>query len=377
MKELVKMKKIKILMILNNLNKCDGISSYVMNYYKYLDKNKFHIDFVVTTDIVDDEYKKYIKNNGSKIFYIKSPHIKSIFRDLKNIKLFIKENSKNYDIIHSHVINDGYFYFKFGKKYNINKRILHSHNTTLGSEKLLKKIRNNILARNMVKLSTTRFACSNDAGKYLFKNKSFYIIHNAIDTKKFKFDSSIRKKYRKEMKLENNLILGHVGRLDYQKNHEFLIDVLNEVVKVRKDVKLLLIGSGPLKEYIMEKVNKLKLNEFVEFLGTRSDVHNLMQAMDLFLFPSLFEGLGIVTIEAQAVDLPCIVSNNVPKDVKILNTLKFNELDINEWCNYIVDFESKKERESKENKIIDAGYDIDIEIHKLESKYIQINNLMM
>lgn len=365
------MKKIRILTVLNNLNKCDGISSYVMNYYNKFDLEKIHMDFVVVSNKIDEEYRKIIESKGGTIFYIKKPLLKSMLKDVKTIKVFLNIMSNEYDIIHSHVINSGYLFLKYAKKYGIKCRILHSHNTTLGSDKILKNIRNTIIARKVVSLSTDRFACSKEAGKYLFGNSDFKVIHNAIDVQKYVYNQESRDEYRKKLGVQDNIVLLHVGRLDTQKNHMFLLDVFKEVVEVNPKYKLVLVGTGNLEQQIKNKIKELNIEKSVIMLGVRNDVNNILSASDIFLLPSLFEGLPVVAIEAQTSDIKCILANTITVETKILPNLEFVKLDKFAWKNTILNTKIEK-RKNNSVEIKNAGYYINSEFERLQNIYSSI-----
>ena len=365
------MKKIRILSVLNNLNKCDGISSYLMNYYTKFDEEKIHMDFVVVSDNIDDENKKIIESKGGTIFYIKSPSLKSMLKDIKNIKKFLKEKVNEYDIIHSHVINSGYFFLKYAKKYGIKCRILHSHNTTLGSEQIIKKIRNIIMAQKTVSLTTNWFACSKEAGKYLFKEKKFDVIHNAINVQEYVYNEEIREKYRKDLGIEENIVLLHVGRFDTQKNHMFLLETFKQVVEINSKYKLLLVGNGVLEKEIKSKIKELKLEDSVIILGVRNDVKNILSAADIFVLPSLFEGLPVVAIEAQASGIKCILADTITDETKILENLEFVKLEKEVWKNSILNVKVF-DRANRFKEIKDAGYYIDNEYERLQNIYSNI-----
>lgn len=239
-----------------------------------------------------------------------------------------------------------------------------------------KNIVKNILKPFSKMFATNYFACSENAGRWLFGNKTFNqnkvkIIHNAIETERFKYNENIRNSIRKELHIEDKFVLGHVGRFVKQKNHDFLIDIFYEVYKKNKDSILLLIGDGPLEEKIKNKVKKLKLEEVVYFLGVKNNVNEFMQAMDVLVFPSLYEGLGMVTVEAQCAALKVICSSEVPKEIKICENVKFLDFnDLAKWINNILD---------KNNERIDCiesarknGYEIAYEVNKLEKLYVEL-----
>ena len=226
--------------------------------------------------------------------------------------------------------------------------------------------------------ATHYFCCSELAGRWLFGNKTYdqgkvYLLNNAIDVDKFKYDEKIRKEKRKELNIKDNqLVIGHIGRFVQQKNHEFLIDIFNEIYKQDKNAILLLIGEGPLKEEIQNKVNELGLDKNVKFLGQRSDANELYQAMDLFLFPSLYEGLGMVLIEAQCAGLPCIASIEVPQIAKISDKFVFENLKENpkKWADICLKFLKEKSiRKNSEKSLNIQNYNIKNEAKKLKNKY--------
>jgi glycosyltransferase involved in cell wall biosynthesis len=366
------MNKIKILTILADLNKCNGISSYVMNYYINLDKSKFQMDFIITGTDNCEEYINIIQKSGGNIYYITSPKLKTALKDIKKIKEFIKLNKDNYDIVHSHLINVGYFYLKYAKRYGIKVRVLHCHNSVTKNDNMVKEIRNKLFNFLAVKSANKYFACSKLAGNYLFGNREFFVVNNGIDIQKFIYNQEIRNNYRKDMNLENKLVVGFVGRIAYQKNPSFLIDVFNEIHKENKESILIIIGDGNLEEEIKNKVKNLGLEEDVLFLGTRNDISSLMQAMDMFLLPSFFEGLPVTLIEAQAAGLTCYVSDTISKESKVIDSTTFIELDLNNWKSIILDTYKNFERKDRSKDLINNNFDIVTEAKKLEQLYIKI-----
>ena len=225
--------------------------------------------------------------------------------------------------------------------------------------------------------ATDYMCCSEHAGRWLFGDKEYdkgnvYLLNNAIDIEKFKYDERLRANKREELGIDDDtLVIGHIGRFVEQKNHRFLIDIFNEIHQKNKNSILLLIGQGPLMKEIKEKVEKLNLSRCVKFLGQRNDANQLYNAMDVFLFPSLYEGLGMVLIEAQANGLPCLASSEVPQAAKITNIIDFIDLkeDKNIWVEKILNTHSSK-RSSFFQKTINSKYNIDNETITLEEKYL-------
>lgn len=350
-----------------------GVESVVMNYYRNINKDKIQFDFIVDEDSTHIP-REEIESMGGRIILV--PPYQKITSYVKVLKDLFKE--QEYRIVHSHLNALSIFPLYAAQKSNVPIRIAHSHSTS-NKKEWKKNVLKNIL-KPFAKINATHyFCCSELAGRWLFGSNTYNkgevtLINNAIDTKSFIYDENIRKKIRNELKInDNNLVIGHIGRFVEQKNHDFLVDIFNEIHKYNNDSVLILVGEGPLQEKIKEKVNHLNLKESVKFLGVRNDVNELYQAMDLFIFPSLYEGLGMVLIEAQISGLPCLVSSEVPKDAKITNVLEFLNLNdnIDTWVNKAIDL-SRIKRKQYLDKVNKAGYNIEIESKKLEEEYMML-----
>lgn len=308
---------------------------------------------------------------------IKNPIIRTVANIFK-FKKYIKNDMGS--IIHINIYNSvGLILGLFIK--NKRRVIIHAHNTGIDKENdrfYLKRFANIIFKRLFTNKKYNYFACSDSAAQFCFNvNKilKYNIIKNGIDSKKFKYNKCIRNEIRKGLKISNNTILfGHVGRFVYQKNHVFLIDVFKEYIKNNKNAKLLLIGDGPLKKEIEKKVEKLNLNNYVIFVGNTNRVHDYMSAMDVFLFPSLYEGLGIVLIEAQCSGLRCFSTNKVPEIVKVTDKINFLELKKEIWIDELKNI-TLAERKEMSVAIKNSGFDILDSVANLENYYnLIINN---
>lgn len=356
----------KVLIISTVRFRLNGITSVIMNYYRKMDKSNMKIDFVVINDI-SEEYKEELQSNGSKIFQLarKNNPIKYIF-DLKNI---LKNNK--YDVIHIHGNSSLMAIETTIAMYNkVPVRIVHSHNTTC-SYKVLHKLLQPVLKRT----ANYGFACGEKAGKWLFKDNSYEIINNGIDLKSFTYDEKKRKEFRDKINAGNRKVIGHVGNFIYQKNHEFLIDVFNELIKKDKNYLLLLISDGALLEQMKEKVNKLGISKNVLFLGKTTEVSSYLQAMDVFVLPSHFEGLPVVLIEGQALGLPCFVSDRVSTEAKLTDLIEFLPIDdTTVWVEKVVNtgIGNREEDCRKAHKIIDeTGYNVTRNAYKMKNLYEQ------
>lgn len=338
-----------------------GAETFIMNVYRNIDREKIQFDFVVHTNdkcVYDDE----ILSLGGKIYRVPKYLGKNHMQYKKSWENFLKSHLK-YKIIHGHVRSTAYIYLSIAKKFNL-ITIIHSHNTSSG--KGIKSKIKDLFQYPIRYIADYFFACSNNAGKWLFGKKicnsnEFYIIKNAIDIEKFKFNNNIRNKIRNEFKIQDKqFVIGHVGRFHEQKNHIFLIDIFSCLLKERPDAILLLVGDGELRSTIENKVEKLGIAQSVIFTGVRPDVHKLFQAMDIFVFPSLYEGLGIVLIEAQASGLPCVVSNTIPEEAVLSENLKKISLnDKNNWMNELLKDKSEYISEEIDVLIMKSGYAID------------------
>lgn len=349
-----------------------GVEAVVMNYYRHIDKSKIQFDFICDEDSTNIPYEE-IEKLGGRVIII--PPYQKIFKYIKELTKVLKEG--NYKIVHSHINTLSVFPLYCAKKAKVPVRIAHSHSTT-NKKEWKKNLMKNTLKPFSKIFATEYFACTEHAGRWMFGNKTFsdgrvYVLNNAIDLDKFKYNEKVRKAKRKELDIKDNqIVIGHIGRFVAQKNHIYLIDIFNEMHKQNKDTILLLAGQGPLMEEIKEKVENLGIGNSVRFLGQRTDANELYQAFDVFLFPSLYEGLGMVLIEAQVAGNICFASTEVPKIAKITENVEFLNLsdEPKKWSKHI--FDKIDESKKKINVIEQAqyfGYDINKEVIKLESKY--------
>lgn len=347
-----------------------GVEAFIMNYYRHINKDKIQFDFIIDSDstfVPRDE----IESLGGRLIEI--PPYQKLFKYTKELRKVLRENK--YKIVHSHLNTLSVFPLYCAWREKVPIRIAHSHSTS-NKKEWKKNIIKNLLRPFSKVFATNYFACTEHAGRWMFGNKEYdngnvYILNNAIDINDFLYDENERKIKRKELGIENKFVIGHIGRFVEQKNHSFLIDIFNQLHNQIPNTSLMLIGQGPLQNEIKEKVKKLKIDDSVLFLGQREDVNKLYQAMDLFLFPSLYEGLGMVMIEAQSSGLPCIASTEVPKIAKVNKNVEFIDLNetIDEWVNKIKKYIKDEKRNNDINKMKEAGYSIEKEAKKLEEYY--------
>lgn len=332
---------VRILNIVPNM-RAAGIESFIMNVYRNIDKDKIQFDFLVHNkkrEFFDDEIEKM----GGKIYRLSLKDDKNILKYIKELNSFFKKH-KEYKIIHGHMQSMMPLYLYLAKKNDIPIRIAHSHNGNY--EKSLKGFILHLFSRFSKFFSTDNWACSEVAGKYLFGKSKFEVIYNGINCENFLFNNNIRKKKREELEIKpNDFVIGHIGRFEFQKNHEFIIDLFDKLYKKDNNLVLLLIGEGKNERKIRDKVEKLHLTERIKFLGVRKDVNEIYQAMDCFILPSLYEGLPVVGIEAQINSLPCLYSNKITDELKISDRAEFLELNLNVWYNKIMEIRTQNNRE--------------------------------
>lgn len=366
------MKKRKIIHF-SLANAKGGITQYVLNNWKHIDKEKFQFDAVTFGEKLD--FQEELEQDGCNVFYVKS-------RAEENLEEFRKEISQiflnGYDAVHLHTSYWKSFELeKLAIQAGIPRIIVHSHNTAVfddnGREE---KEKQHFLLREQLTsdIATDYWACSQMAAEWLYADKipqeKILIMHNAIDVPRFAFDEERRKEIRQRMGWDNNLVIGHVGRFSYQKNHIFLIEVFKEIVEKNEEARLILIGRGPLEEEIKALVEKNNLADKVYFAGTCDDVHCWLAAMDIFALPSRFEGLPIVAIEAQASGVKCLVSDTITRETAVTDNISFLPLDMSIWIQEILSQKiDEKNRKQYAEQVIRAGYDINNYIKTLENMY--------
>ncbi|WP_419958031.1 glycosyltransferase family 1 protein [Psychrobacillus psychrotolerans] len=365
-------KVIRVLHVLGRLDR-GGAETMVMNLYRKIDRTQIQFDFIIHTKEKCD-YNDEIMALGGRIYSVPQYTGKNHFYYIKEWNKFLKEHPE-YKIIHGHVRSTATIYLHVAKKMGL-ITISHSHSTSSGFG--ISAIVKRILQYPIRYFANYLFACSKSAGIWLFgkracKKDNFIVLNNAIDAQKFVINKETRIKLREKYSIEENLVIGHVGRFTAAKNHDFLIEIFKEVYIKNNNAVLLLVGDGELREEIEEKIIKLGLSHNVIFTGVTSDIPQILQAIDIFVFPSFYEGLGIAVIEAQAAGLPCIVSNTVPEEVYLTENINVVSLDdsTNTWANEIIKYSAGYVRKNTLNQIKSNGYDIETTTKFLQDFYLQ------
>lgn len=343
----------KILVIVSTKFGYDGITNVVTNYYMYQEHKDLRMD-ILTINSVDEELKKSMEEHGDSNFVIP-------YRNQNPIKYFLKLISiikkGNYQIVHAHGGSCTLAVEMLAARVaGVKIRIAHSHNTASDYSTI-----NNFLRPIFLKNYTVGFACGKEAGEWLYAGKKFEVINNGIDVEKFSYNERSREEFRNKYDLQDKYVIGHIGRFNMQKNHEKLITIYEEISKRRNDAVLVLIGDGELRDQIQNMVKEKQLN--VRFVGLSDEIPQWLQAMDVLLFPSLFEGLPVAIIEAQASGLPCVLSDTISPMTAITDLVKFVELKAEDsvWAKEVLNLKIRnreQERELVAEKIREHHFDI-------------------
>ena len=359
------MTPIRVLQVVTHMER-GGLESTLMNYYRHIDQERVQFDFLVHRQeraAFDDE----IESLGGKLYRLPRlvPWSEGYLAALNH---FFDEHPE-YKIVHVHQDCLSSVILRAAAQHNIPVRIAHSHNAN--QDKNLKYPIKLWYKRSIPKYTTNLFACGKDAGDWMFGGAPYQIINNAIDATAYSFNPKKRIEMRHQLGLADKLIIGHVGRFNPQKNHPFLLDIFAALLKKEPNAVLLLVGGGEDMLKIQAKAHALGIAEHVRFLGVRGDVADLMQAMDVFVFPSLYEGLGIVLIEAQAAGLPCVVSDTIPREAYLTDLVTAEKLSssVEAWAEKILEKRAVP-RIDRRAEIAAHGFDITTEAVKLQEFYI-------
>lgn len=355
-----------------------GVESVIMNYYRNIDRTKIQFDFLCNS-YEKIAYEDEILKLGGKTIHFPA-RSKDYFGYKRKLESFFKEHAKEYAAIWVNVCSLANIdYLKIAKKYGIKKRVIHSHN----SQNMDGKLRGYLHQHNKKHIDTyaTDFwACSEDAAKWFYDEpilKKCVLIHNAIDVDKMKFDPAARQKIRSQLGWEDCYILGNIGRLHFQKNQSFILDVFAELLQSKQEARLVLVGQGEDEGMLKDKIAKLCIGDKVYMAGLQSNPSEWLSAFDLFLFPSLFEGLSVVAMEAQANGVPVLASKGViPSEVVINKNFMLYDLKdgAEEWSRRILSMMELIKREEPvqiKNNFVAAGYEITHEENRLERLLVE------
>lgn len=358
---------IRVLQVVTNMRR-GGLETMLMNYYRHMDRNKVQFDFLVHRDF-ESAYDREIMEMGGRIYHIsRLIPWSSLYK--KKLQEFLN-NHPEYKIIHVHQDCLSSVALKCAMKCRIPVRIAHSHSSS--QDKNWKYLVKLYYMRFIPKYATDLFACGRAAGDWMFSGHKYRLVKNAIETEKYCYSRDRAKIIRNGLHINNEIVIGHVGRFSSAKNHSFLIDIFTECIKINKNIKLLLIGEGENQDEIKKKVKERGLVDVVIFTGARSDVDDLMQVMDVFVLPSLYEGLPLTMIEAQTAGLHCVISDRVPDECIVSSDLvtycKLEESPL-KWAEIILK-KAQLPRINHIQEIKEAGYDIVSAAKDLENFYLR------
>ena len=368
---------IRILHVVGRMDR-GGIETMLMNIYRNIDRTKIQFDFLAHYGR-EAAYNDEIRSMGGRIYEM--PALKTdekgcywrYFAYVNALHRFFREH-REYKIIHGHMTNTASIYMPIAKKYGVTCRIAHSHNTR-GKAGLLGKV-TDLLQHSIHKHATDWFACSEAAAKWFYPKNALAegritLISNAVDSQKFRYDPDVRLHLRQSLGIDGKIVIGCVARFRPEKNQAFLLDILQYIHKARTDVVLLFAGDGPCEQEVAQKARDMGLEQYVHFLGQRNDIPQLLQAMDVFALTSLWEGLPVVGIEAQASGLRCVVTDTTTSEMDALGGMvEFVSLDAppSQWAEALIRA-AEQPRQDTYEQIRAAGYDIHTTVPWLQNFY--------
>jgi glycosyltransferase involved in cell wall biosynthesis len=364
----------RVLHCFGTLNR-GGIQSFVMNIYRKIDRTKVQFDFLLVNSNAKGDFYEEVVSLGGRAYYI-CPRNKSITKNKKELEDFFAAH-KEYDTLHYHMSSCSYSLpIDMANKYGYKKIIMHAHSSKQ-TGRFYHTFFHKLHQPDCLRKATHYLACSDKAAQWLYGTSAQKAVraNNGIETADYVFNQNTREMVRKEWGVnQNEIIVGHVGRFVQPKNHLFLVQIFSEYLKLNPHSKLVLVGDGELFDKCKNKIEELKIEQSVVLLGKRSDVPDVLQGFDLFLMPSYFEGFPVTMMEAQAADLPCVVSSNITREAKVLDAVEYLDLDLgaSEWAKHIEGMlEIEHVRKDTSREIIAAGYDSQTVANDLEKLYLE------
>lgn len=372
----MKKEPIRVLQVVGRMDR-GGIENMIMNLYRHIDRDKVQFDFLAHYGR-EAAFNDEIRAMGGRIYEM--PALKDeehvyywrLFAYIRALKRFFKEH-KEYKIIHGHMTNTAAIYMPIARKNGVTCLISHSHNTH-GKAELLGTV-TDFLQKPIYKYATDFFACSEGAEHWFYPQELIdsgrvHILPNAVDAAKFRFNPEARERIRKELSLEGKTVIVCVARFRFEKNQSFLIDALEYMKKEHPDVVLVFAGDGPCEDEVKEKTGAHNLEENTRFLGARTDIPDILSASDAFALPSIFEGLPVTVIEAQANGLHCVVTEGLTDEMNVLNMVKYVPHSPEKWAQALWQA-SQQQRLDTYEQIKAQGYDINTTAPMLQNFYLQ------
>ncbi len=354
----------KILFVVKNMRLSNGVASYAMNYYRKLNGSDIQFDFLIISDVGSPYYSE-IEESGNKVFFMPS-YKKEPFKIIPYLNRLFTNNK--YDVVHCNVMNSGSVILKIAKIHKVPVRILHSHATQTGDKKW-KELRNKLFCAVSLKNANTYFSCSHLAGDYLFGKDNYYLIPNAIDVDKYSYDQQKRNFLREEEYCEKKLIVTTVGRFTRQKNPIFIVDIVDELSKMGIEFTFWWFGNGELEPEVHKYAHEKGVDKYIKFWGANPKVMDYYSAADIFILPSLYEGLPVVGIEAQVAALPVLLADTITTETKISDSVRFLPIaSAKLWAKYIAELRDCN-RETIAKTLNLSEYKIENQAKKLKNLY--------
>lgn len=368
----------KVLQVISSTNIGSGIANVVMNYYRNIDREQVQFDFLIFWE-APVNYNKEIESLGGRVYYFTKPGLTTYFKAKKELRNFFAEHKGEYDIVHCHEILVAKPVFEAARKQGgVKVCISHSHNSRL-ADSFVKKVRNRIAVLGLAKKSDYCFACSKPAaenafGKAILKSSKYKFIYNAVNLARFSYSEESRKEIREEFQIEDKIVFCNVGRFCYQKNQIFAVRVLQAALSQGKDAVLMLVGKGEDEQQLKDYVRSCDIEGKVIFTGARNDVDKILCAADVLVFPSRYEGLPVVMVEAQATGLPVLYSDTVTDEAAVLpGSVKMPLKEEKKWAEAACSLAGGcEDRKSALSAVENAGFGIDRAAAKLSETYKEI-----
>jgi len=363
------MKKARVLEIIGK-RPVGGVGTVMLNYQTYVDADRVQMDYLIFGE-EPEVFDESVKALGSKVYMYPALSGRQMGRTKMYLEEFFSAHEGEYDIVHLHAPTIAFMAFPIVAKHGIKTRIIHSH-ATLYAESKIKAIRNKILWALAKGKITDRIGCSEAAGEFLFGKDDFVVLKNAIAYEGYLYDPAVRERIREELQCGDKLVVGNVGRFSLQKNQTFLIEIFAKIKELHPNSVLWLLGDGELRSEIEAKIQRFGLEEDVKLFGMVKNAHEFYQAMDVMVMPSLFEGLPMVGVEAQASGLPCVFADTITREVDVIGCpyIALSE-PVEVWAKAAIDMAGAKERRSYPAELDALGFNIKLEAKRLEELYLE------
>ena len=364
------MKRVRVLEIIGK-RPVGGVGTVMLNYQKYIDAGKVQMDYLIFGD-EPEQFDEGVKALGSQVFLYPALSGSQMGRTKAYLEEFFSAHALEYDVVHLHAPTIAFLAFPIVAKYGIKHRIVHSH-ATLYAESRIKAIRNHILWALAKGKITDRIGCSKAAGDFLFGKEEFIVLKNSIAYEDFLYNEKVRKQIREQEGAEEKLIVGNAGRFSLQKNQTFLIEIFAKIKELHPNSVLWLLGDGELRTEIEEKIKAFGLESSVKLFGMVSNPKDYYQAMDVMVMPSLFEGLPMVGVEAQASGLPCVFADTITREVDVVGCPYISlEASTEEWAKAAITVAKLGKRRSYPAELDELGFNIKLEAKRLEELYLSM-----